>query len=77
MDTSPLFLARMPCLIKDYVPNLRLRFLTQAVDDNHDSDGGIYSQTVTLRDIYLCAEESYLADLIDRKMFNILLPQST
>jgi hypothetical protein len=75
MDTSPLCLARMPCLIKDYVPNLRLRFLAQAVNDNHDSDGGIYSQTVTLRDICLCAEED--ADLINRETFNTLLPQST
>ncbi len=75
MDTSPLCLARMPCLIKDYVPNLRLRFLAQAVDDNHDSDGEICSQTVTLRDICLCAEED--ADLINRETFNTLLPQST
>ncbi|KAK3167959.1 hypothetical protein OEA41_004405 [Lepraria neglecta] len=43
-------------------------FSVQGIGGNHDSDGGIYSQTGTPGDICLCAEEDpYPADLIDQK----------
>lgn len=41
-------------------------FSAQGIDGNHDSDRGIYSETVTSGDICLCAEEEpHLADLVD------------
>ncbi|KAL2050471.1 hypothetical protein ABVK25_009305 [Lepraria finkii] len=42
-------------------------FSAQGISGNHDSDRGIYSQSVTPSDICLCAEEDpYLADLINQ-----------
>ena len=42
-------------------------FSIQGIGGNHDSDGGIYPQTVNPRDICLCAEEDpHPADLIDQ-----------
>lgn len=42
-------------------------FSAQGNASNHDSNGRIYSQTITPSDIYLCAEEDpHMADLIDQ-----------
>ena len=41
-------------------------FSAQGNASNHDSNGRIYSQTINPRNIYLCAEGPYMADLIDQ-----------